>query len=140
MIDRYHYILLSLEHSYIICIHGSQSRVIMFSVRVFVRTIIVVRQYCSMPGSSLHQHNVGFNLNADHDIFYPIMMVAKMTKTNNELKLEQTQLDGRTDGHAEREREWCINEIIGVRFVHCVKPVISPLLNGKQEFKMHDRS
>lgn len=61
-----------------------------------------------------------------------------MTKTNNELKLEQTQLDGRTDGHAESERE-CINEIIGVRFVHCVKLVISPPKQKIIEFKMHDR-
>lgn len=44
-----------------------------------------------------------------------------MTKTNNELKLEQTQLDGRTG----RVRE-SVNEIIGLCFVYYVKPVISP--------------
>jgi len=55
----------------------------------------------------------GFDLNADHDISYPVMTVAKTTKTNNEPKLEQAHnwtaaaaaaaADGRTDGRNERE-------------------------------------
>lgn len=75
-------------------------------------------------------------------IFLPYNdIVAKMMKTNNELKLEQTQSDGRTDVQTERERV-CINEIIGLNAfrVLCEISVISPPKNRKNTtvYKMRD--
>jgi len=53
------------------------------------------------------------------------------TKTNNELKLEQTQLDGRTDCAGERVHKR--NNNWTTFCIHCVKPVISPSNNHRKQ-------